>query len=260
MIHVPTRVRTRPSSPHPTGIRRSSELLRLYRREPLDPAPFYEFLAVDTMAQLEGQGVDPRGIVVDIGGGPGYTAEAARTRGGRTIVIEYDEGELHLHGRCPVDALVGDGQALPLRTGVADIVHSSNVLEHVPNPESMLGEMQRVLRIDGVGYLSYTPWFSPWGGHETSPWHYFGGRWAAARYERRTGTRPKNEFGVSLFELHMAKVRAWFEAQADLRILWEGPRYWPPAWRSLAHLPLLGEVISWNHLIVFQKKESRPSP
>jgi SAM-dependent methyltransferase len=243
------------SDDHVRGLRRTTDLLRLYRREPTDPTPFYEFLAQDTLAQLEPFRPRLDGRVVDIGGGPGYLSEALRARGHACTVVEYNEIELHLHGRRPTSAIVGDGQRLPVATGVADLVHSSNVLEHVPAPYSLLREMVRVLTPGGLGYLSFTPWLSPWGGHETSPWHYFGGRWAVSRYERRTGKPPKNEYGVSLFHLNLAPVRAWFDNQPDVDVLWIGPRYWPPELRSISRLPLVGEILTWNLLVIFRRHE-----
>lgn len=248
------KVTTPAADDHPVGLRRSAQLFGLYRREPVDPAPFYDFLARDTMAQLERHQARTDGMLVDIGGGPGYIADATRARGGRPIVVEYNESQLHLHGRNPRDAIVGDGQMLPLRSAIADVVHSSNVLEHVPEPFALLAEMVRVLKPDGIGYLSYTPWLSPWGGHETSPWHFLGGARAVRRYERKTGVRPKNEYGTSLFALRMGPVLRWFEAQSDVEVLWEGPRYWPPAWRLLSRIPVVGEVITWNHLLVFRRR------
>src|SRR5690606_39471967 len=62
-----------------------------------------------------------------------------------------------------------------------DVCYSSNVLEHVPDPWRMAEEMLRVTRPDGVVFLSYTVWFGPWGGHETAPWHFLGGRHARDR-------------------------------------------------------------------------------
>ena len=59
----------------------------------------------------------------------------------------------------------------------------------------MADEMVRVTRPGGLIFLSYTLWWGPWGGHETSPWHYLGGGRAARRYERRLGHRPKNVYG-----------------------------------------------------------------
>jgi hypothetical protein len=65
-------------------------------------------------------------------------------------------------------------------------------------------EMLRVCRPGGVIFYSYTLWYGPWGGHETAPWHYLNGRYAARRYERTTGHPPKNVYGQSLFPVSMA--------------------------------------------------------
>ena len=88
----------------------------------------------------------------------------------------------------------GSGTALPIRSGAVDVCYSSNVLEHVATPEAMLDEMVRVTRPGGTVFVSFTPWLSPWGGHETAPWHYLGGDRARRRYVRRTGREPKNRF------------------------------------------------------------------
>jgi hypothetical protein len=239
------------TSDHPSGLRRSAELFRLYRREPVDPGPFYDFLASDTMAQLDEHRGETTGIVVDIGGAPATSPTPSTQRGGRPIVVEYSEAD-HLHGRIPQDAVVGDGQRLPLgrcgRRG-AQLQRPGAV----PDPMAMLGEMVRVCAWVASA-TSYTPWLSPWGGHETSPWHFTGEARAAKRYERKTGAPPKNEYGVSLFELRMPPVREWFAAQSEIEVLWEGPRYWPPSWRPISHVPVVGEVVAWNHLILFRRR------
>ena len=125
-----------------------------------------------------------------------------------------------------IDAVQGDAQCLPFRDGSVDLVHSSNVIEHLVDWRAMLAEMVRVLRPGtGVGYLSFSNWFSPWGGHETSPWHYVGGDYAVRRYERRYGRPPKNEYGSSLFRLDLAPVLRWFEDCDDVEVRWIAPRY-----------------------------------
>ncbi len=170
------------------------------------------------------------------------------------MVVDYSMGELGLHDRVPSSAVQGDGQSLPLRTGCAQIVHSSNVLEHVPDWEAMLAEMCRVLEPErGVGYLNFTNWFSPWGGHETSPYHLLGGRRAVERYTRKYGVPPKNEFGVSLFRLDIAQVLRWFRNRHDIEVLWVGPRYLPEWMRWIAHTPAVRELVTWNLVIVFRR-------
>jgi glycosyltransferase involved in cell wall biosynthesis/SAM-dependent methyltransferase len=237
------------------GVRRSIHLFRLFRREPTDPDTFYNYLAGDTIRQAERYCSLDGKRAVDIGGGPGYTADALREAGARCLVVEYSFAELSLHDRKPHAAVQGDAQSLPVRDASVGFVHSSNVLEHVPDWRAMLAEMVRVLEPGtGVGHLTFTNWYSPWGGHETSPWHYLGGDRAVARYVRRNNKRPKNEFGVSLFRLDIADVLGWFDAQPDVEVLWVGSRYLPDWMRWIARVPLLREVVTWNLGIVFRRR------
>lgn len=240
-----------------TGLRRSIQLIRLYLREQKAPDPFYNFLARDTFDRISdfASARQPDNSMLDVGGGPGFIADEARRRGYSCLVIEYAESELHLHGRAPDSAAVGDGQALPVRDCAVSFVHCSNVLEHVQRPESLLAEMVRVTRPGGIGYLSFTPWLSPWGGHETSPWHFLGGEKAALRYANRNGKQPKNRFGRNLFALRLSTVRQWFLDSDDVEILWDGPRYWPSSWRFLVRIPLVGEVLAWNYLVIFRVRD-----
>lgn len=236
------------------GIARSVHLFKLFRKEATDPDTFYHYLAGDALRHI-GRYVELSGATaVDIGGGPGYTAEALKAAGARCHVVEYDFAELGLHDRSPDSAVVGDGQALPLRDGCARIVHSSNVLEHVPDWKAMLGEMVRVLEPDrGLAYLTLTNWLSPWGGHETSPWHYLGGQRAVDRYTRKYGVEPKNRYGVSLFPLRISDVQAWFKDRPDVELLWEGSRYLPDWTRWIVKVPGAREIVTWNFALVFRR-------
>jgi SAM-dependent methyltransferase len=133
--------------------------------------------------------------------------------------------------------LRGRGEQLPLRDGSADVCFSSNLLEHVAAPFAVADEIVRVTRPGGLVVLGYTNWLSPWGGHETSPWHYSGGERAARRYARRHGHPPKNRFGSTLFPLSVAAVLDWARAQPDLQVIDARPRYLPPWARSVTRVP-----------------------
>lgn len=150
--------------------------------------------------------------------------------------------------------VLGSGTALPLRTGSVDIAYSSNVAEHVAEPERMGEEMLRVTRTGGVVFLSYTVWLSPWGGHETAPWHYLGGYRAARRYRRRTGHAPKNDFGSSLFAISAGRMLRWARTQQAGDVLAVFPRYhpWWAAW--VVRVPVLRELVTWNLVLVLRKR------
>jgi hypothetical protein len=121
----------------------------------------------------------------------------------------------------------------------------------------MAAEMLRVTRPGGLVVLSWTPWLSPWGGHETAPWHYLGGRRAADRYAARHGHRPKNDFGRSLFACSAGRMLRWTraaEARGELRVVEVLPRYHPWWARWVVRVPGLREVVSWNVVIVVEKR------
>jgi SAM-dependent methyltransferase len=224
--------------------------------EQTDPDRFYSLLAADSVAEVSRwralRGLD----VVDVGGGPGYFADAFMAAGARYAGIEPDAGELSARGATGRNALRGSGLALPLASGSVDVAYSSNVLEHVPDPEAMAEEMLRVTRPGGLVVISWTPWLSPWGGHETAPWHYLGGHRAADRYAARRGHRPKNDFGTSLFACSVGRMLRWLrsaERGGRVRVVEVLPRYHPWWARWVIRVPGLREVASWNAVIVMEK-------
>ncbi len=236
---------------------RSVELFRAFRKEQTDPAYFYELLARDTVAQMSKYCELENKLVLDVGGGPGHLAKALRERGARAAFIEYEPDELLEQGRKLGCGIIGDGCEMPFASATFDLACSSNVLEHVPEPFRMLDEMLRVVRPGGVLFVAFTNWHSPWGGHETSPWHYFGGKRAARRFERRHGRPPKNHYGSSLFPLQVSHVLAWAHGQhttGTAELIEAFPRYYPYWARWVVSIPILRELATWNLAIAMRRR------
>lgn len=236
-------------------LRRAVRLFREFRLEQTDPARFYGALAEDSVAQLT-QYVDLAGAtLLDVGGGPGYFADAFERAGSTYLSVDADVGELTGAGPArPGSTVVGSGLDLPFRDGSVDVCYSSNVLEHVSDPWRMAEEMLRVTRPGGLVFLSYTVWFGPWGGHETAPWHYLGGRFARRRYARKHGHEPKNRFGESLFAVTVSQGLEWAHRQSAADVLDVVPRYNPRwSWWVLA-VPGLRELVTWNLAIVLRRR------
>jgi SAM-dependent methyltransferase len=257
------------------GIARSVALARAFRHEQDDPDLFYRTLALDTLHRLTGAAPLFNRTVVDVGGGPGYFAEAFRDAGARVVLVEpeaaaplprrlsgpedqLDERQRHERavwpGRLlPGDTVAGDGLNLPLPDGFADLVFSSNVLEHVADPARFIDEAVRVTKPGGLIYLSFTAWWGPWGGHETSPWHLLGGRRALKRYTKRHKHPPKNVYGESLFKLNVSTVLHLVGGRDDVEVLAAEPRYYPRWARFIVRVPVVREVVTWNLAVLLER-------
>jgi len=232
---------------------RSVRLFRLFLSEQADPAGFYAALAQDAASQLaEFTAVQGR-TVLDIGGGAGYFTEEFRSRGAHCYLFEVDAGEMMSRGETPPGAVIADGYWLPVRDGGADICVSSNVLEHVRDPNGLIEEMVRATRPGGLIYLSFTNWYSPWGGHEMSPWHYLGAGRAERRYQRKHGKLPKNRVGTSLFPVHVGPVLRAMRGRTDVEVVSARPRYYPLWCRPLLLIPGLREFATWNLLLILRR-------
>lgn len=236
---------------------RSVRLLGEFRYEQSDPARFYGALAADTAALVTDLWGDrPPGILLDVGGGPGYFATAFAAAGWRYVGVEPDPTEMHaaddqVRGG-PGDFVRASGMALPFADASVDVCLSSNVAEHVPRPWQLGAEMLRVTRPGGLAILSYTVWLGPFGGHETGLLaHYRGGARAADRYARRHGHRPKNDFGTSLFDVSAADGLRW--ARSTGALIAAFPRYHPRwAW-GLTKVPGLRELLVSNLVLVLRR-------
>ena len=254
--------------PARAGVLRSVRLFRLFLGEQGDPDAFYSHLALDAVEQVAAVCGDVCGdvrggvcgdlcgglagrTVVDVGGGGGWFTAAFRALGAHCYLFEPDAGELRAGALA--GAVLADGYRLPVRDGGADVVFSSNVLEHVPDPMGLIEEMIRVTRPGGLIYLSYCNWYSPWGGHEMSPWHYLGAGYARRRYIRRFAGQPKHECGVNLFPVHIGPVLRALRARPDVSIIEARPRYYPWWCGWLVRVPVVREVATWNLMLIMRR-------
>ncbi len=246
--------RARPESPsRRRRFRDSLGVVLAFRHEQSDPDRFYRLLAADTVA-LVGQFCQLSGsLVVDVGSGPGDLAEAFRAAGARAFALDVDFEEMHCRDRALSWAVVADAATMPFPEGTFDVVCSSNVLEHVSDPISVVRDMGRVVRPGGVVFANYTLWLSPWGGHETSPWHYLGGERAMRRFERVHGKPPKNRFGETMFGLGVNPFLRQVKKLPGLELLDAFPRYLPRWTRPVLLVPGVREVVTWNLAVALRR-------
>jgi SAM-dependent methyltransferase len=229
-------------------------LFKAFRVEQTDPKHFYRMLAEDSVAQINTYVSLEGKWALDVGGGPGYFADAFRAAGATYTALDADLGELSGLGHPEAGTVLGSGMQLPFADNSFGVTYSSNVLEHVTEPWTMADEMLRVTQPGGLVFLSYTLWWGPWGGHETAPWHYFGGHRAAYRYEKKHGHPPKNVYGTSLFPLTAAAGLRWAREQTMADVVAVIPRYLPRWLWWVLRVRGFRELVTWNLAIVLSKK------
>lgn len=258
--HQPAPVRQAQAGGHRTagrpgcGLARSVRLFRLFRLEQAEPEVFYSALARDSADQLASYAELDGAVIADVGGGAGLFTAEFRARGADSYLFDVDPAEMHRQGKPVPGAVLADAYWLPVADGSADICFSSNLLEHVADPVGLIDEMIRVCKPGGIIYLSFTNWYSPWGGHEMSPWHLLGADFAARRYRRRYDRQPKHRVGVNLFRQHVGPTLRLIRARSDVQLIDARPRYYPRCCRVVLRVPVLRELLTWNLLLVMRRK------
>jgi SAM-dependent methyltransferase len=235
-----------------TGLRRIRELWTLFRNEREDPEPFYTWLAEELAADLDRRHGPLAGQrLLDLGCGPGFYTAALRGRGADVVPVDNSADELGADP--PAGVLLADAGALPLDDGSVDGVVCSNLLEHTPDTDAVIREIERVLRPGGWAYVSWTNWFSPHGGHEMSPYHLLGPGRGPRLYERLHGPPRKNRYGEGLFPVHIGSTLRLLRRRPGLAVTAVEPRYWPRL-RFLARIPGVREVACWNCVIRAERR------
>lgn len=113
---------------------------------------------IETEALLEGLGVKPGEVVLDLGAGTGRLTEELVRRGATVVAVDISPASLQLNrercARVPgaqVHHLVVDACYLPLRSGLVHKVCSGMMLEHLPTHEERQRCLEGVHRVLAPG-------------------------------------------------------------------------------------------------------------
>ena len=233
--------------PRPVEMWRTLRLAMAHRR---DPIAYGRASAGLCLRYLRSRGAPLAGRTwLDVGTGVGTLPEALASAG--ADVVALDVQDRRVPGIRRTGFVVGRGERLPFRDEAFDGVISSNVLEHVEDTWGLIDELFRVCRPGGLVYVSWTNWYSPFGGHEWSPFHYAGPNLGPRLYRAILGRSPMNVPGQSLFPVHVGNVLQGLRTRG-LEPLDVAPRYWPSL-RLLARIPGVREVAMWNCVVLVPK-------
>jgi SAM-dependent methyltransferase len=166
------------------------------------------------------------GSILEIGSGHGFIGFELMSLKREIVMSDYNP--------CRNDIIHCDAHATLFADNSFDLIVCSNTLEHLHSPAVALKEMRRVGK---KLYLTWTPWHSPFGGHEFSPLHYFG---------RTKGSI--HQLGTNLFKTTVKETLLQLE-QAGWKIISVRPRYWP-ALKFLSRWHWTREWATWNVEII----------
>jgi SAM-dependent methyltransferase len=99
----------------------------------------------------------PGAQLLDLGCGDGaWTMEVARHIGaGSVLGVEFVEAFAEVARQSGVEAVVADlGGRLPYEDASIDVIHSNQVIEHLPGTDNFLGEIARLLAPGGYAVVS----------------------------------------------------------------------------------------------------------
>lgn len=135
--------------------------------------------------------------ILDVGCGFGEFLLEADQAGARVAGIDVDLEAIKVaHALLRESGSRGQvccagGEALPFASGSFDVVVSNYALEHVQDPERVMQEVVRVLRVGGYGWLNVPNYIFPWEGHYGLVWPPLLPKALGRFYVRLRGMNPR---------------------------------------------------------------------
>ena len=199
--------------------------------------------------------------ILDLGCGHGGYSVALQGSGAKVIGVD----RFPMDVAKKMDLVCSDALVLPFASAQFDLVICSSLIEHVLSPSDLIQEMLRVLRVCGVAYLSFPPFYTPLGGHQFSPFHLLGER-IALQIARARGLYRGNQlleknyptaptsfskaFGDwGLYPLTIGKVERILRV-FPVQVMERSTRWLPI---DFSGIPVLREFLTWHVQFLLRK-------
>ena len=145
------------------------------------------------------------------------------------------------------------GESIPYADRTFDLVWSTNVLEHVADPEKVLAEAFRVLKPGGTAILVVPNYGSFWEGHYGVLFPAHCPKWLFKVIVRFIGRDP--DFVDTLQFVTYGKLKKWMSSfSSEIEMVTTGQEIWEERVRTLqfsewAELGKLKSIIKWIHAL-----------
>lgn len=211
-----------------------------------DDPVFYQMQAIDAIRWLEVKKVNlgTSTRVLDLGCGHGVFGAELVKKGCQVTFSDEESTLLPEIKDAPYLKFNIDCEDAA-KLGTYDLVVCSNVYEHLSKPKEFIASAHKMLAPGGQLYLSWTNWLSPWGGHEFSPFHYFGTTRGHLIFDRFTGRTRKHTPFKNLFPTYIGSTLKMIAENKELHVISVAPRYYTE-FGFLMHIPVVREFFAWN--------------
>ena len=232
----------------PRGFLRTLALIRAQINRRRNPSLYDKIRIADALNQVVGQSPLYNREVLEMATTDTPFSSALTQRGARVTTMRRASpsrrrGVTTENG---VDGPTFSNQAIDARDESFDLVYATNVLSSVSEIDAILDEMIRVTRIGGSIVIHNVTWWSPWGGHETSPWHLLSGSYARRRFLRKHGVPPIHSYGVTLYRMRIRDVLNYINDDPRIVVVQSRPYWLPEGFGWLLKTPVLREVLTLN--------------
>lgn len=226
------------------------KLAKSRNKSEIDYFEFEKFQAEMVIKSLKRKNIALKGArVLDIGSGRGGYSYALTNNGAHAISLDMEIKKFTAANKGFINA---DAASLPFKPYSFDIVFCSSVIEHLKEPKKMLLEIRRILKKEGICYLSFPPFWSPVGAHQFKPFHYLGEKTAIklARkfYKVRSYSSYGDEYG-KLYIMAISKAKKLIR-ESGLKIIGISTRHFPV---NLAKIPFFNEFLTWHVEFLIQR-------
>ena len=219
-----------------------------------DDEIFYVMQAKASIEWLEKQGValTPKTEVLDLGCGHGIFGDELIKKGCQ-VTFADEHNYLRPNLKSSRFFSVNSDHDDYARLGQYDLVIFSNVFEHLAKQDSFIAQCPQLLKPTGKLYLSWTNWFSPFGGHDFAPFHYFGPRFGRWLHFKWTGKWSSHVPNAGLYMTHIGPTLKKIRKTPCLKVDKMATRYYPE-FSFVLRIPVIREFLAWNCALLISKK------
>lgn len=183
----------------------------------------------------------------------GYAFELAKYA---KLVYALDLNILRNLKKSNILPIQADALNIPLQDNSIDFIFCSSLIEHIPDQNRLVSEIRRILKPDGICYLSTIPWYCPLAGHGFKPFHLLGYRLAVKLskiFYGKNAENSKTSFNDwGLYPITLREIKKLVRRN-NLKILGMTSR-WIPV--NIAKVPYLNEIFAGHVEFILQKISS----